>query len=370
MTDPVFLFGTLRYDPLRRAVLGGECPAQLAQLPDHDVIDRNGYPALMDRMGTVAQGMVVSPDAGQLARLDLYEGLFGYARARATDAKGRAVWVYRPAETSPYVGASAWQLEEWVIRFGEAATLASAEVLSLARRHPAEHLAVRYPMLLAHAAARLRARSETSPHSLRRTAAPDDVIPLSTSHPYAYFFGVQSDDLRFRRFDGTSSEVVRRAGFVMSDATTVLPYDPVRDCVMLAEQFRYGPYLRNAANCWSLEAISGRVDAGETPQQAALREAHEEAGLTLGLDALLSIGQSYPSPGSITEFLYQYLALCDLPQDDGAIGGLASEHEDIRRHVISFDRLMELVQTGEVQNGPLLTSAYWLALNRDRLRGG
>ena len=120
--------------------------------------------------------------------------------------------------------------------------------------------------------------------------------------------------------------------------------------------------------CRSLEAIAGRIDAGERPEGAALREAQEEAALALSADSLQFVGQSYPSPGSISECLFQYVALCTLPQDDRAIGGLEAEHEDIRRHVISFARLMQLVESGEIQNGPLLTTAYWLALNRDRLR--
>ena len=43
--------------------------------------------------------------------------------------------------------------------------------------------------------------------------------------------------------------------------------------------------LRNHAGQWALPG--GRIDAGETPEQAALRELHEEVGLQLGSDSLL-----------------------------------------------------------------------------------
>ena len=43
--------------------------------------------------------------------------------------------------------------------------------------------------------------------------------------------------------------------------------------------------LRNHAGQWALPG--GRIDAGETPEQAALRELHEEVGLQLGADSLL-----------------------------------------------------------------------------------
>lgn len=368
MSDPVFLFGTLRYGPLRAAVLGGEAPARGGQLPGHIVLKHAGYPVLVAQDAASASGILLRPDATQLARLDLYESLFDYTRQSVPDGQGGRVWLYSPAQAVTLTDAAPWVLSEWVAQMGEAAVLASTEIMALARAHSTESLSVRYPMLLAHACARLRGRSEPAPHGLRRAAQRDDVDCVSTAQPYAYFFGVQSDDLRFRRFDGSLSPVVRRAGFVMTDAVTVLPYDPVRDCVLLVEQFRYGLYLRDVANCWSLEAIAGRIDAGERPEGAALRETQEEAGLTLSANALHFVGKSYPSPGSISECLFQYVALCALPQDDRAIGGLEAEHEDIRRHVISFARLMQLVESGEIENGPLLTTAYWLALNRDRLR--
>lgn len=43
--------------------------------------------------------------------------------------------------------------------------------------------------------------------------------------------------------------------------------------------------LRNHAGQWALPG--GRIDAGETPEQATLRELHEEVGLQLGSDSLL-----------------------------------------------------------------------------------
>jgi nudix-type nucleoside diphosphatase (YffH/AdpP family) len=169
-----------------------------------------------------------------------------------------------------------------------------------------------------------------------------------------------------KRFDGGETPLLNRAVFVSGDAATVLPYDLVRDRVMLIEQFRPGPLARGDTQPWLLEPIAGRIDAGETPAEAVRREAEEEAGLHLG--ALHSCGNYYPSPGAKTEYLYSFIGIADLPDEAAGLGGLPGEGEDIRSHVISFDALMALVGSGEAATGPLLISAWWLAANRDRLR--
>ena len=208
--------------------------------------------------------------------------------------------------------------------------------------------------------------AQGAPSLRRRRAVPGDVQLQSRTEPYARFFAVEEQTLRYRRFDGALGGPVLRAGFVSGDAVTVMPYDPLRDRVMLVEQFRFGPHVRGDANPWQLEVIAGRIDAGETPEEAARREAAEEAGLTL--DRLLPIAGYYPSPGAMTEYLYSYLALVDLPDSAAGVFGLASEAEDIRTHLVSFDDLMALCLSGEVATGPVLISALWLSRERSSLR--
>ncbi len=220
--------------------------------------------------------------------------------------------------------------------------------------------------ILVRAASRVMAK-QTGPTSLRHDADPGDLNAVALRQPYARFFAMEEVDIGWRRFDRSMVPPVTRAAFVSGDAVTVLPYDPRRDRVLLIEQFRAGPHLRGDPQPWQLEAIAGRIDPGEMPETAARREAVEEAGLDLG--ELLFVAGYYPSPGAVTEYLHSYVALAELPDGVAGVFGLASEHEDIRGHLIGFDRLMDLITSGEVANAPLILTAYWLARERSRLRG-
>jgi nudix-type nucleoside diphosphatase (YffH/AdpP family) len=239
--------------------------------------------------------------------------------------------------------------------------------MALHGRKDAAVVARRRPSMLVRGASRVRAAA-VAPVGLRREAGPGDVVVADRREPYAQFFSVEEYDLSFRRFDGSMSPLVTREVFVSGDAVTVLPYDPVRDRVLLVEQFRAGLFARGDRRPWSLEAIAGRVDPDETPEQAARRETTEEAGLMLG--DLWPVASYYPTPGAKTEFVYSFVAPCDLPDGSGIVSGVEGEAEDIRGHVISFDRLMEMVASGEVANAPLILTALWLERERGRLRAG
>ena len=183
---------------------------------------------------------------------------------------------------------------------------------------------------------------------------------------YNGFFSVKEFDLSFTKFDGSKSEVVTRSALISKDAVIVLPYDPLNDRVLLVEQFRAGPYARQDKTPWCLEPIAGLIDCGEPPEEAALREANEEA--CLKLLRLELVARSYPSPGISTEFFHHYIGITSLPETTDLVSGLASETEDIRSHIFYFSDFFKMIEAGQISVGPAVLLGLWLALHRKKLR--
>lgn len=341
-----------------------------ARLPGHSVfwVKGRAFPVLVEG-GQGAEGVVVRGlSEAEVARLDFYEGGFGYETRAVSVAEGALpVHVYFP-EPGLWEPGAPWSLADWVARWGGTVVAAAEDAMRLyGEGLAAEAVQRRYPMMLARAGARLRAGEAGAPR-VRRAAGKGDLDLRRRWQPYGNFFAVEEYDLRFRRFDGDMSTEVNRAVFISADAAVVLPYDPPRDRVLLIEQFRMGPLARGDGQPWLLEAIAGRIDGGETPEAAAHREAMEEAGLKL--KELLPATHYYPSPSAKSEFLYNFVGIADLPDGSAGFGGVPGEVEDIRAHLMPFAELLDLVDTGEITAGPLVLLTYWLAVRRDALRRG
>ena len=368
----IFLYGTLCHAPLRRAVLGGEDgPTRPAVLRDHRVVWAEGevFPLILPAPGLVAEGLVLeAPTPEAIRRLEYYQQSFGSALAPVeveTDQGPLAarMFVHGPDGVEP--GAD-WSLQDWAERWGPLACLTAEEIIADMDARAPDEVARRFGPLRARAQARLNART-AAPTTLRRHAQPGDIRLRRRSLAYSQFFSVEEYDFAHRKFSGDYAEEVNRTAFISADAVTVLPYDPVRDRVLLIEQFRAGPYARGDSQPWLLEPIAGRIDGGETPEDTARREAVEEAGLTLG--DLHLVGKYYPTPGAKTEFLFAYVATPELPDTAaGHLGGLEIEGEDIRSHVIAFDEAMALIDSGEINVGPLILLLLQLARMREALR--
>lgn len=188
-----------------------------------------------------------------------------------------------------------------------------------------------------------------------------DVRVTKDETAFQGYFRVKQLTLSHKRFEGDEIEITREV-FQRGDAVCVLLFDPLRDKVVMVEQFRVGSL--KGPSPWMLEVVAGVVEEGETSQEVAKREAVEEAGLVLG--ELKRITRFLPSPGGCDEWIDLLYAEVDSEMAQG-VHGLPEEGEDICVHVLSSDDAIELVDQGVINSSPAIIALQWLALNRSSL---
>ena len=363
----LFFYGTMRHVPLLERVLGrtaADFDYSPGILKDHTVLAaRDGpFPALVQADGAAVHGLKVSgltePD---IARLTFYEAGFDYDIQELTLADGSCADVYMP---NPDVGATdaVWDFDAWADTWAAMSVAAAEEVMDGFGTLAPDVIAARFPQIRKRAWSRVLAQATSDRAGVLRGR----IDMVDRWRAYTGFFGFDELRLRHETFDGAMSPVLDRSVFVSSDAALVLPYDRVRDRVLLVEQVRMGPIGRHDPVAWQMEPVAGLIDPGEMPSETARREAREEAGLEL--QHLEEVGNYYASPGATTEFFYMFVGLCDLPSTEARIGGEVDEGENIRAHVMPFETLLAMAENGSTGNVPLTLLTNWLARHRERLR--
>jgi ADP-ribose pyrophosphatase len=182
---------------------------------------------------------------------------------------------------------------------------------------------------------------------------------------YSGFFRIDQFRLRHRLFAGGWSPELSREVFLRHNAAGILLYDPIRDELVLVEQFRLAAHLAGFA-AWQIEIVAGIIETGESTAEVARREAQEEAGLPV-IGDLVPIHRFLTSPGGSTETVDLFCGRVDAT-NAGGIHGLADESEDIRVAVMSTAAALALVAEGRIENGFTLLALHWFAANRETLR--
>ena len=135
----------------------------------------------------------------------------------------------------------------------------------------------------------------------------------------------------------SSREVVRHPG-----GAAILPLDADGQ-VTLVRQFRY------AFGQELLEIPAGKLEPGEEPKTAAIRELEEECGLVAG--AVTDLGCIYPSVGYDDEIIYLYLARDLRPTEARPDAG---EFVSLERYPLST--LAEMAESGVLRDAKTVTA--------------
>ncbi len=174
------------------------------------------------------------------------------------------------------------------------------------------------------------------------------------------FFKVDRYQVGHELFAGGRTEAFSRELFERGEASAVLLYDPKKDLVVLTEQYRIGAALdKQQGSPWLLEVVAGMMEAGESAEEVARREAEEEAGCHL--NQLIPISSYWSSPGGTSEKVHLYCALID-STGLGGIHGLDHEQEDILVRVLPFQVAFDGIESGAINNAATIIALQWLKL--------
>ncbi len=110
---------------------------------------------------------------------------------------------------------------------------------------------------------------------------------------------------------------------------------------------------RFITDTWGWEVPAGRVDPGETPEEAAAREVLEETGYRA--TGPLQYLHNYAPASGVADHRY-FLYACN-----GAeyVGTPSDPSESERIEWVRFDHLKHEIATGRVDNGLTLTALLW-----------
>ncbi|MBY0474407.1 MAG: ADP-ribose diphosphatase [Nitrosomonas sp.] len=191
-----------------------------------------------------------------------------------------------------------------------------------------------------------------------------DVEILERTVCYKGFFRIDRYRLRHRLFNGGWSHPITRELFERGHAAAVLPYDPIRNEVILIEQFRIGA-MDTPDGPWLLEIVAGIIEADEITEDVVKRESVEETNCNIS--DLIPLYDYLASPGGMTERIALFCGRTDTTQA-GGIHGAADEGEDIKVHVVSLETALQFLVSGKINSASAIIALQWLALNRGLVR--
>lgn len=131
------------------------------------------------------------------------------------------------------------------------------------------------------------------------------------------------------------------------DGAGILLYNKTKQTVILTKQFRMPTYLNDNKDGFLIEIAAGMLDK-DNPEACIIRETEEEVGYRL--KAVKKVYEAYSSPGVMTEKMHFFVGeyTDDMKVNEG--GGLDSEHEDIEVLELPFEKAINMLNNGEIED--------------------
>ena len=163
---------------------------------------------------------------------------------------------------------------------------------------------------------------------------------------------VEQVTVRFETFAGGMSEPVTRDVVRRQDASVALVRHRTRGTLIFVDQFRLASAGKGGG--WVLEICAGKLDEGETPEQAARRELTEETGYSAL--SVTPVNSFFVSPGYTDERMH----LFDIEVDGEPGEAPGDGHEDISLVELTPEEAFRWADEGRIIDSKTLIALYWL----------
>jgi nudix-type nucleoside diphosphatase (YffH/AdpP family) len=127
----------------------------------------------------------------------------------------------------------------------------------------------------------------------------------------------------------------------------ILLYNTKEKTVVLTRQFRMPSYLNGNKDGMMIEVCAGLLDEDD-PLTCIIKEVEEETGYKISNPK--KVFELYSTPGAVTEKIHYFIGAYDTTMKISDGGGLEDEAEEIEVLELPFEKALEMVETGEIND--------------------
>ena len=127
----------------------------------------------------------------------------------------------------------------------------------------------------------------------------------------------------------------------------ILLYNIKEKTVVLTRQFRMPSYLNGNKDGMMVEVCAGLLDEDD-PLTCIIKEVEEETGYKISNPK--KVFELYSTPGAVTEKIHYFIGAYDATMKISEGGGLEHEAEEIEVLELPFEKALEMVENGEIND--------------------
>ncbi len=173
------------------------------------------------------------------------------------------------------------------------------------------------------------------------------------------WYTLKKVSFEFTQKDGTTI-LQHREAYDRGNGATILLYNKEHASVILTKQFRLPTYINGNSTGLLIECCAGLLDK-DNPEDCIRRETEEETGYKI--TEVKKVFEAYMSPGSVTEFLYFFVAEYSKAMKVSVGGGAHDEDENIEVLELPFTNAIEMIKSGEIKDGKTIMLLQYAQLN-------